>query len=1106
MTVQPKLTINTPGDRYEQEADAMADRVMRMPASEDKAKLVTGLIGGSVQRKCVSCKEEEKRNSIMRKESGALGGLSVSSSFASSLNASKGSGSPLPQATKSFMENAFSTDFSGVRIHADSHAAEMSRGINAKAFTYGRDIYFDQGKYAPENIEGKKLLAHELTHIIQQLLLIQRKPAAKLIKEDEEEKVELKQLKYVCVFVGYDLYGIQARRYLKIMMPDHYLIEASSMEDAMIKIRDNAKLFLKGGSAAHIAEVVLIAHGNASGFIKIPLIKGRRGITPEDIVQIQDEFKSGGLQKFQEVRSDVVSLFDNNTDVIIRGCRIGRNQETVDALAAFFGGHARVYAPKEYQAFTSRQLSSFNLDPKKAAINAFDHLVMQGFVPKEIIVSDDDKVRWVALNIPGKNIPESFFVNEENVDKIRHAGADDPSIQGLKDYLSSESIGSDNWGISSYSPPDDEDLDLMTAEELVNLAGEHLKKLRDIEANYPDNWRSIGEEAWWVLRCSEAWSRKPLSNKIFEHDYNGDPLGGMEYLTMPGLPADMIYLREQASKRPDLKTYQTDKFLDENLVKNTNPVNTEIEDISVDNKHKPLIQNSKDAFAKNRAIDDGKFFGSVGLENNFISEDSPMPTPNLNFDLDKISGNGPERTLVLRGEFKKPFEIKYERNLWLLKVKKVVVELNGKIDFKGDGEKELVLGLYGALSNKTGERIIGGGDKGEYTITKVEDKDTGLSGKLSGGIDLGSQSKTKDLDSSRLIGGKAEIYLIGQVAWGPLSQELKIVVLGYDETKSGADKLTIAGIKWSPIVTKAVIELPVSDGTKVKFDGTVKITIEAVPDWIKIIAKISESVGREVIVKDSVLIAGGANAGAMETGTFIAEDALASETMETGIFIGESALAGETIIMGGFVAGGVLAIYSYYKSIEEIEDFKELKRGANQGCEDFCGGYLAYLGILSSGKSEGMLWKEGQRHAELNFHGRVKKAIPIINQKFKNILDRAENDFQVKKIGLKKIEQYRKEMKPLTEESMEVMEAIRSGILSDANSWKQAVYFSYETAVRSYFYYTWLKRTGNLRQAYLARAYAGISGVEPNIEPDYSWVNAVGKNGSKGWRPPTNKR
>jgi hypothetical protein len=175
--IQPKLTINAPGDAYEQEADAMAERVMRMPdfSKQGMPPKHTSIIGASIQRKCATCEEEEKRKPIMRKESGGFGGMQVSNSFSSTLNSTKGSGTILPSGTRDFMENAFSTDFSGVRIHADSQANNMSQSIQAKAFTHGSDIYFGAGQYNPNSVWGKTLLAHELTHTVQQGGAIERK-------------------------------------------------------------------------------------------------------------------------------------------------------------------------------------------------------------------------------------------------------------------------------------------------------------------------------------------------------------------------------------------------------------------------------------------------------------------------------------------------------------------------------------------------------------------------------------------------------------------------------------------------------------------------------------------------------------------------------------------------------------------------------------------------------------------------------------------------------------------------------------------------------------------------------------------------------------------
>ena len=172
--VQPKLMVNAPGDRYEQEADAMAERVMRMPQHQPAVSsqpVSTGLIARSIQRKCAACEaeEEKKKNGgmLMRKAEGS-GGFAASPDLVSQLNATKGGGLPLPEGTRSFMETAFSTDFSGVRVHTDERAAEMSQSIQAKAFTYGGDVYFNRGQYDPGSLAGKRLLAHELGHVVQQ--------------------------------------------------------------------------------------------------------------------------------------------------------------------------------------------------------------------------------------------------------------------------------------------------------------------------------------------------------------------------------------------------------------------------------------------------------------------------------------------------------------------------------------------------------------------------------------------------------------------------------------------------------------------------------------------------------------------------------------------------------------------------------------------------------------------------------------------------------------------------------------------------------------------------------------------------------------------------
>ena len=148
--IQTKLTFNQPNDRYEQEADRVAEQVKQMPEPGVHRQL-----------------EEEKEEILQTKE--MHGQTSeVTTGIESRINAMRGSGQPLPEFVRAFFEPRFGFDFSHVRIHAAIQAAETARVMKAQAFTRGHHIIFDAGEYAPETSKGRELLAHELTHVVQQ--------------------------------------------------------------------------------------------------------------------------------------------------------------------------------------------------------------------------------------------------------------------------------------------------------------------------------------------------------------------------------------------------------------------------------------------------------------------------------------------------------------------------------------------------------------------------------------------------------------------------------------------------------------------------------------------------------------------------------------------------------------------------------------------------------------------------------------------------------------------------------------------------------------------------------------------------------------------------
>lgn len=156
---QPKLTVGPADDVYEREADAMADKVMRM---EGGGKANAHISTIDVQRKCKECEEEDR---VQRKEAPGGKHSEAPSIVGDALNSG---GTQLDVDTRGFMETRFGYDFSKVKIHTDGNAVRSAQSINALAYTSGSNIVFNEGQYEPGTVRGRKLLAHELTHVIQQ--------------------------------------------------------------------------------------------------------------------------------------------------------------------------------------------------------------------------------------------------------------------------------------------------------------------------------------------------------------------------------------------------------------------------------------------------------------------------------------------------------------------------------------------------------------------------------------------------------------------------------------------------------------------------------------------------------------------------------------------------------------------------------------------------------------------------------------------------------------------------------------------------------------------------------------------------------------------------
>ena len=152
-TIQTKLTISTPGDQYEQEADRVAEQVMRMPAtSHQRSAEVIESAGPDLSRRSLGGSSPPPDGSPLMTE------------------VLRSTGQPLDQSTRSLMQSQFGHDFTRVRVHADDRAAESANSISARAYTVGDHIVFGAGEYEPGSSRGRQLIAHELTHVVQQTI------------------------------------------------------------------------------------------------------------------------------------------------------------------------------------------------------------------------------------------------------------------------------------------------------------------------------------------------------------------------------------------------------------------------------------------------------------------------------------------------------------------------------------------------------------------------------------------------------------------------------------------------------------------------------------------------------------------------------------------------------------------------------------------------------------------------------------------------------------------------------------------------------------------------------------------------------------------------
>ncbi len=308
---QPKLI-----QKNEEEKEEPAQTKLIQKQEEEKEE--------PAQTRLIQKQDEEKEEPaqtkrIQRKEESEAG-----SSVESRLSSSKGGGSPLSGGTKDYMESRFGTDFSGVKVHTDSNAVQMNKELGAQAFTHGNDIYFNQGKYDTGSSSGKHLLAHELTHTVQQggvtrmksylasrkidRMQIQRNgPIGPIFPEKEKPKS-----KEVTVIDDSDLTGWLAAF-------------TRTGEIYMTNVENMVTNILKAIGSIRISRLNILDHGNKYG------------------IQIGNDFiHLGNINKFSKSLNKLRGKFTSGGFVHLQHCDVGQNLNLIKAFSKQVG--APVYA------------------------------------------------------------------------------------------------------------------------------------------------------------------------------------------------------------------------------------------------------------------------------------------------------------------------------------------------------------------------------------------------------------------------------------------------------------------------------------------------------------------------------------------------------------------------------------------------------------------------------------------------------------------------------------------------------------------------------------------------------------------------------------------
>jgi hypothetical protein len=417
LRIQPQLSVNQPGDRHEQEAEGVAERVMSMPDAtlhlqhNDDSQHVSH--DGQHASGQLAMKP-----SATQQETGAAPTSFVQEALSSP-------GQPLDANTLTFMEARFGRDLSDVRVHADTQAAESAESLNANAYTVGRDIVFGLGQYAPGSDSGKRLIAHEVSHVLQQT----EPPLLPARRGDSPQSGPRQMISHTPVNQRTPLIQRQPKTASTTFLPDiRKVLESKATPEmlALLKKIDLKKTtpqeIMKTviDATKHVWELTLTFHNRAAGGSSTkpekPFIDKKRGevhqITSEvafqhstvDIpktapaMQIKTNLERGIYMTAQD-------LFHELTHVLLI---IGRDITDASAKAGTTPTPAQTFkVRKEYQSTLDVVAGPSFKDPRDKVIDALALLFKRSSDLLNLQIPDD-RFMAIATNDIEKLVNEKF--------------------------------------------------------------------------------------------------------------------------------------------------------------------------------------------------------------------------------------------------------------------------------------------------------------------------------------------------------------------------------------------------------------------------------------------------------------------------------------------------------------------------------------------------------------------------------------------------------------------------------------------------------------------------------------------------------------------------